>query len=774
MEEGAQRLNVLGLGIDPFFWRRVTEQLEKEFFHHGIELAFFHMGYKWSGFKEKGLELMHEVNPDIVFTSLSLFKHLEDLDHFFQMYEPDDIVDPPILILMDKKPHRFLSQYIKIYSHHGFPFINGLDLSIDDIRLFSRSTPMETRADEIKPSPVIESKHEDKPFLDSQESVQFFLWKEMKSITWNGATYKPREFQKLQEERLDRSQLVQHFRGILFERGTFYLSPGFLLRDLVQLKTDRTPIEHIITFEQFREEGKDYHALLFKLIELSKKRCSIRFNEHILADREFIKATIPILVSSEVPVIAEAFNSILQQEGYSRVVRDESHAELVDTLLLHLSFQEQEDRNDHFYAIRLEERIRQIPGFEELSGQSFGVTAEKMEDLDVIRIQKQRKQTLNQLEKLKSQIKVLSSSKMLDDQKRYMDMMAENKLQVLKNLLEIAEVWNEQTCAFAVASTENVLIIFDDKAQAARINQELKNNDRKLFLDVVKELDSLETIVSLNTDHLEAFLHDGVVICSVSAKALLVKKFQQYQQELSDREYPPLADAISSLEAELGTYESKLKKISYLEVWSELRSVYREYEDRIFEEAATSYRILQGKRFSKNRHGTIGVISSDMKSCLRIKDAMLKAFPEYQNSEFALNYLKLELKTSQENPASSVTPEPEDQNGAESEQADLSEENALILSHYFRSLAGEVEGKHYDLLVLEGDLEIMGTFIRLLWEANEDYKLLPLILVASGFYSVETMRSLAFNGVKVFFQNQGHPDSPDVLADALKTVMTII
>jgi len=768
-----QIINILGLGLDQFFWKKFCFSLEDMFAKDQIDVKFDHIKFKWSRFKENSLNKLADIRPDFIFTTLDIFKNFVDFESFFQTYLSKDLIDYPYLFLIERKPHKVINSYIKTYPYQEIEFRRLNRIQIKSADWFAEDQV--TLLTEIAPTPHITFSAQE-CCLNKEDQVCFAPWSAVESISWNGLDLKPKSLCERIGQETGSKIRFKDYKGCLSYKGKFYLSPGLYFRDIIRLETDNIPIDHVIGYRQVKQKGIDYKTVLFKIKELARSRCSLYLNDNLYQSASIIKANTPITVTSDYPPLHEAFKRILLKNGFSSTITADQLADSADRFLIGIrSDNDQEtpfsftvNLKDNDLDIRTINRISEVdPDFLVLEEESF----------DLLRINKQNSQTQAQLQKLEDQLKALSNSKALDDQQRYMDMIAGNKMDILKNLVEISETWNEQDCDVAVARNENVLIVFDSVKQAETIDQQLGDTNNKTFLNITKQVNSLESLVKLDIECLEIFLHDGIIICSVTTKALLQRKFKEFEDELSLKQYPPLGEAIDNLRNQISNCEKRLKNLSFLAFYAELNKVYERVADDLFASVQAYYRDLEFKRYSSDKIKKICMISEDEKSCNRIQRALESTFMDTDKVEFCRIHKTPKF-------AYSLPIEINENEEVEDNKTDLDFEekdvlsklagyNARQLSQYFQSIWNEIGFQDFNLFVINGDSEIVRILISHLKQEKSKYKETPIIQLASGKFNIQQMIELTKDGVKVLYQDQYRKENQETLTKMLKSTFAV-
>ncbi|MCG8333841.1 MAG: hypothetical protein MJE63_04950 [Proteobacteria bacterium] len=717
--------------------------------------------YKWSKFKDKSLENLEDFNPDFIFTSSELFKGIEEMESFFQSYQPMNIVGYPGLILVEHKPERFIRQYFRAHPYSDIQFRQFPRLKITDPDLiFFDSSEIAPR--EIYPLPEIHFKEEKEIFLDREKLIGFSPWKDIATLYWKEKHYTPYQFCQLFDQTYENDSSTKHSKGILFDCGRMYISPGFFLRDIANLETLSLPIVHIISYQQVKKHYLDLDSLCFKLLETAKHRCSLKFNENYLQDEVAIKSHVPVTISSDSALTCTVINQLMQADGYARTVTADQADDSANRFLVSLNMEPVENTPFTFSII-----LDKLP-IENATSDETGVieplTQLELEDIaDPVMLQKRSNQVTKRLQKLKDQMKVLASSKAESDKNRYIDMLSRNKMEFINNLLEISETWDEQNCDVAVARQENVLVLYDDEKQALAIEEQLQRNERKTFLNAAQQFFDFESLVDLNIGPLEPFLHDGVVICCMTTKAILLRKFQQFEKELAQRKYPPLDKAISNLESEISKCEERAGRMKILDYSSYLRELYLENKEALFSAVKNYFKEVEKTRYLIKNQGAVYIIGDEEDNCDKIASAVKMAYGDSKNivvrkvpTELNLFYGDLADQT---------------ETDEESFRSDLIDMNVNELSRFYRDIALSIGLRDVEIFFLAGDPQLNQLLIEFLRQKGSKYINTPIVLLASGVFNYQLMNGLSREGVKVLYQDQLLRDNPEALAKTFKTIV---
>lgn len=764
-----QTVKVLGLGLDRFLWNRLTTQLRASLQENDINLDPMLFPYQWKNFKEQSIKQMIAFQPDFIFTSVGLFKNLEDLEAFFQAYQAPEQQMMPSIYLLEKKPELFIKNYLRIHPFEELEFRQFPKLKVKDWKFFNFDNP-DLPPFEIKPAPSLSVVKPQDLYLDKNKTVGFTTWKELLSVQWNGKQYGPREFRSLFEQQIDKTEHFKHYKGILLQGDKAYFSPGLNYRDIVRFKTDSSPIDHLINHKWINRHHTDFQSLILKFGEQSKNRCSIQFGDLISTNPEMVKSNTPIAVTANHSLLCKLFVQILKAEGFLLATSADQSQDIANQFLISLTTSP-EAATPNSYAVDIGEMDIGLH-FSDISQDLENDLSTLIDELqDHNKLKKQKKQHQSQVEKLQARRKALTNAKAKDDQKRYMDMVSKTKLDIFKNLIEISELWEEHNCDVAVVSDEPTLVIYDDDHQIQSISQQMGEKTDWETFDASSEATTLDSLLTFNTECLEFFLHDGIVICSLTARTQLLRRFQEFEKELANREYPPLADAIQNLDQDIAACLARLDRVTLLEYCAQLKLHYDRDSDDLLQSVRTFYRHRESRRYTSESIHKVCILSKDQQSCEQIKQALKL---NSVDKELLIDQIEMDFSI---DPALPISLEEETQ--IEEDQATqqaayiekLVHYNAQRLSQAFRSVFQKLKLKDYDMFLLEGDLELLSTLTDILKQKNSKYRSTATILLATGKYNIEKMKELSLSGVKVLFYDRYRSENTELLSSTLKTVL---
>lgn len=761
-----QQLRLLALGLDSVIWQNLTRQITKVFSENEINLEFDHLSFKWSKFKDVSLEKLKTFEPDYIFTSVEFYKNFKELEATFQLHQLSHLIDEPSLILIEKEPLRFIKQYCESHPFPEIQFRQYPKLRIEDADLFIEGLENSTIM-EIQPLPELFFKKMKDIFLEKDKLVGFASWQDLSELGWKENKYSPKEFIELFKQTYQSDRRLDKSKGILFDCGRAFFFSGFLIEDITRIETDFFPIEHLISYQQVKTRGVKFESLLFKMLETAKFRCSLKFNETYFENVETIKAQVPIIISSDNRIISKIFQQLMIEDEYLRTSTLEATSDAVNRFLISINTESVED-TPFTYSFILDkeknwiETIENIEGFKPLS-------TNELEDLsDPVLINRSRSHIEKRLKKLGDQMKVLASSKAETDKKRYMDLISRNKMETIINLLEIAEIWDENTCDVSVARQEDVLILYDDSSQVEQIDLQLENNNRKTYLDITKQIVNLESLVNFNVGPLEQYLHDGVIICCLTTKAVLMRRFQQFEKEIADKKYPPLNEAIENLKAEQEKCLNKLSRAKILEFAAELKQLYLERADELYSAILNYSKSAEKTKYDLQHRKNVCVIGDDEQECGRIQKAV-ESFAGSTELNFKVIHHELDflgISGIDEGPAESGL----GNHGIEG----FTNSYATQLSGFYRNVANSIGLKDIDIFFITGHPQIYQILVEFLRQEGSKYINTPIVMLAAGDFNYKIMLDLSLNAVKVLYQDQIRRSSSEALSKTFKHLLTAV
>jgi len=767
------KLKILGVGINRLLWWKLTRVLRKFIGFKSLEIGFAHISEKNIKGRSSYYDEFLKSAPDVVFTSLSIFKDLSDFESFLESCSRIDTKLPTNVLLIESQVKDFLKTYLSTHPLAVFNFNDHSGLSLADSVYIANSEGHQALPARISPSPTIKHSAGSDIFLDDNQKISFYLLEEVESLDWEGATYEVEDFLTLQTEFLSAHDWITNVTGFLLKNGETYLSDGFRIRDLVNMETASLPIDHLLSTAQITNRTKDFYALIFKFRELVRSRINYNAISQVSSDSGNIKANIPVSVCSEHTTVNRIFNLILESDGYGQVTTIEDQVDQNNRFLLNPSTKP--EKNSPLYLnLMLEPKIFAIQGFSKITTEIYSSPKPIKEWAEISEIQAERSRMAKQMQKLDDQIRSLSGSKMMADQEKYINILASRKQEILKTLLEISYIWDEAIEVPPVSGNEELLIFYDDQLQATTLNNLLSGRGKKLYVDVLQQIGDIKKLIALNTDYLESFLHKGIVICCASSKAILTRKLHQFRNELAQYESPDLSDAIKKLNSEKDRCQKRLLGLAFEEAYFELKKFYGKFSTQIFEAAKIAHFELEKRLLQSGHLRRISICSLNKERCEQIEFALNKCLSELDGRQF--NYVMGHpgLKTTLEN-EETITRQISGVTIAEQRQIlrdKLVKANAKKVNDYFQNLLSQIEEYASDLLVVEQDIMLLSLFIPLLRQENNVHQHTPIIGIFSGEIDVEKLDKLARLGVKLMYRNQFRLENKDYLVDPLQMILS--
>ncbi len=768
------KLNIIGLGVKRIFWDRLCRLLQSFLSPDGIEMAFGYYNRKGLVGYKKYLEKLGQGEPDIIVTSVDYFENLDSLEQLIKENSAFAKGGLPRVIFLERDLNRFLSQLLKNQPSVRFNFKQYGELEIHHPEACGFSEK-EQLFIEVNPAPELKLSAQRGPILSSEEGVYFYCLESIEKVSWQNKSYSIDDFLKEQLTHISTGRNPKHVKGILKAGDKVYITSGFRLNELNSITFNYLHIEHLISYSQIKKRSENFDVFLMKFRELVKSRCCQIFGERMREDASAIKSFTPITVSSDFPVVSDIFQQILVADGYQQVITTEQIVDQSEQLQLNLSDSSDSHNSSVFSRdLPLETKIFDIPGFPKVTRKISSQPPDLEETISTEDFRQDKTQLLKKLKKLGDQLKNLSGSKILADQEKYMNMLASRKLEIMTVLLEMATIWDEKDEKQKRTYEESVLIFHDDELQASTINNKLEGDGKRLFVDVTKKFSNLKTFVTLNTDILEPFLHEGFIFCYAASKPTSVKRLLQFQDELSEKKYPDLVKGIENLKVEKSKLQNKLIKLAYAEAWFILKESYQEQADLVFNAAMNAYQATKQRRFSQDIIRSLCIFSSDTKHCHQVKNALAHSFLHLNKSRFDQVLLPLNLSTTvSDDEISGIKELSKNENIEEALiQEALTQHNIKNLSSYFKRALKELSFITTDLLVIVQNLDLITILVRGLRQSNKNALHTPILAVFSGPLNIEKMVELEKQGVILVYHDPLFSEKEDNLAHQLRTVFS--
>ncbi len=768
------KLHIIGLGVKRILWARLSKLLSELLRTDGIEAEFGYYHRKGLNGYKKYLEKSGKGDADIIITSFGFFDDLHVLEQLINENSAFSKGGPPRVFFLEKDISRFLTDLLKNRPSVRFNMGQFGELQIQDPGFFLMPGEEQLLL-EIDPLPEIISSSTDERILTGETNTVFYPLGAVTEVIWQEQHYTAADFVDKQFQRFSTKRSRKNARLIVKENEKVYISSGLPLTELNAITFNYMQIEHVLSFDQLKGRTSDFDLFLIKFRELAKSRYCRVFGEQKREDVSVIKSSTPITVCSDYPVVNDIFSHVLIADGYQGVLTTEQTIDQSNRLLLSLTDSYDEPEVSSLSrSLMLEKEIFNIAGFPKVTRKMSASPPDinSVDGIDAIRTE--RAQLIKKLKKLEDQIKNLSGSKILADQEKYMNMLAGRKLEILTVLLEMAAIWDENDEKQKRTYEENVLILHDDSIQASTINNQLEGDGKRLFVDVMKKFSTLKAFVTLNTDILEPFLHEGFIFCYAASKSISVRKLKQFQNELSDKKYPEIAKGIENLKAERARLQKRLMELAYLEAFQMLKTSYQDQADRVFLSAKNAQQYLQNRRFSQDAIRSICLFSSDADQCLQVRNALAQSFKGLKKSHFDTVLLPLNLSTKLSTDESAGLEELSSNETTKDAlvQEAVIQNNVRALHVYLKKAIKEFSVVSTDLLVLVHDLDIITMLVRDLRQAGKKFSKVPILAVFSGSLKTEKMVELADNGVILAYNDRLFNTRCDDLLDQLRALFS--
>jgi len=761
------KLNIIGLGVGRILWTRLSRLFAELLAPEHIEARFGYYNNASPAGYRRYLDKRAQGDPDIIVTTFGLYSDLQILEQVASQNSAFSTAGPPRIFFLEKNIRRFLGDLLANQPSVRFDFRRFGELHVQDLDLFALPGEKTVRL-EVVPAPEIMSYSEERALFIGGRNAAFCRLSAIREISWLDRSYTVPDFVEAVFSRHAPDGNRQPVKLLQKEDDSIFLTNGISLDELNAISFNYLQIDHVIAIDQLRKGTATLERFLAKAREIAKARCCRVFSANRMADEPRIKSLVPIVVGSDYPVINDVFRHVLTADGYQRVESADPLAETDGRLLLHLAeTAEAPLENPLQQNLLLEREIFNIAGFPKVTRKRSARPPDLTGYESVETIRTERMQVVRKLKKLEDQIKNLSGSRILADQERYMNMLAGRKLEIITVLLEMAEVWTESDEAPKRTYEENVLVFHDDPLQAATINNRLEGDGKRLFVDVTRKFGTLRDFVTLNTDMLEPFLHEGFIFCYAGAKAFSERKMQAFQEELADKTYPEIAKGIENLKTERSKLQKTLLDLAYLEAYQLLSSSYREQAALVYDAAKKALRYLEKRRFSTTSLKRICFFAAAEEHCHPVQRAVSGLLGGgLKSSGFDRILLPLQLATEV---SAADADGLEEMAGSETANAALVREaviqnNLRLLSSYLKKAVREFQAVSADLLVLIHDLDLIAMLVRMMRSSGGPLERLPLLAIFYGPLKMDRIAELIDQNVlPVYYDSLFCPRDNDLL-----------
>lgn len=724
------RINILGLGLSRSVWRKLNQVILKRLSRDGFELEFHLLTS--TKLDELAIALDSEnINPDIIFLSLSGLKDNASVDQLFQKL-PERFQSNNVFIL-EKDVKKTVLSHIITSPSVNFQFFEYGDLVIRDPEiLLTKENEVPVKIP-ITPIPKVEEYEDKNPYLDHSREVSFFYLDRINRLTWKGIDTSAEKLVSDICRQLNESKPAD-LKGILVYNQNALLINGLHIVQIQGVQIGEFYIDQMLSFRDIAEKSVNFELMIRRINEKMKEKSCSRLREANLLGHSYVKRNTPLVIQSEFPVVGLIFKQLLLADKYAFVRLAEESNDIGEQFILRIG------ESDNFldtpdYSLNINPAVFDIPGFPQVRPDLAARPIEGQKITAIQHLRKERSQVIRKIESLEGQLKNLSSSKVLADQEKYMNLLASRKLEIISVLLELASIWDETNQEEVNTYEEDVLVLHEDKTEANYLNSRLVGEGKRLFLDISENLSDLRTFVSLNTDLYEPFLHEGIIICSPSGKRLLISRLEEIQTSLEDKKYPDVISGLNKLKAKKRSCQNRLIELAYEEAVGELRDTLKSENQSILETAANRLKKIDQERFAIDKLREICFLASTEQLATVIKNSFMELYSLGGGIRLHTIAERLSIDT-------------------ETRHNEDGTEDVTAVSHFADFMlksSRQLKELSVDLLVIEHNFYVVNSFVKTFRQASSPFRFTPIIAFFSGEFDQKSLETMINMGVRPFY-----------------------
>ena len=759
------KIRILFLGLKKSYWKRAKPFIEQALVSQAIKFDYLVQTHKWENPDDKEAMICEKYQPDFIFTSIEAFSNIHEFKRYFGRCKRKNGTYRPTIFLIEKELQTNLKKLWDHSSENCCALAGFGQISLPGV---------DALLEEVKPTDVVPIRPQPKLFFNPyphSDSVsahhsqnRFIPFSLINKIIWKDQEYNPSDFVKKQDPVGQSNQFI----GIWNENDLFSLVTGFPLQNIISLRLGEMEIDHIITWKQLVAKGLACQAMAFKLQQKSLETISLDCNRNIVFIPEQVKNNVQIKIYSELELTSRYLKQILIERGYQKVDLIKQPQINPAYLLLNVSDRAWEDSCTTLH-LPLEKTIKTLSGLPEWKDLPLLNWPEKEKAAN---IEKRYLGSLSKLKKLDRQLQIISNTKAMNEEKKGDDQLLFDQVKLLKQLLEMAEIWEDKGTILKRTHGKSAFVFYDSKLQLSPIMLQLKMVEKRYHFNV-KKIKNLENLLQLDVNIISPFLDEGVLICCLSSKKLLSSQLHKFEKLLEERRYSSLSDEEKKLYQDRQEEQKNINQLISWKIWQMVKFGFQDKSSLIYQTARKIIQREVDNSYSKNRIKTICLASENS---LEVKNLLektiLEIFPKNRGSKIydvAIN-LNLMLGTTK-NVHKSNTAEQNDLKSSrnESEQV-LLEHNIHVIKTFQRNLLKLIH-KETDLLLWIGDISLLYQLITYIKQESKKFLLMPIIGIVKGGFSPETYHKIVESGARLLYWNQFNKYNPEYISQQLELIL---
>ncbi|MCP4296500.1 MAG: hypothetical protein GY786_12930 [Proteobacteria bacterium] len=764
-------IRILALGVKGNWWNKIQPYIDQALSGSWIKYKTRYLGNQWKRINDDALDVCCDYQPDFIFTSIAAFGSGEKLKNFFHDYKKATLLPLPEIFLVEKQLQGDLKQLWNDSFSNSCSIAGFSQISLPGIRTLLEEITAEDVIP-IDPDPKLIFPLESLSLFENSSQNQFISFSEVEKIDWKGREYDPYSFARMQINLLKLDPDEKRYIGIWVENRSFSMISGFPLQNVISIEIKDLTIAHVITWGQLRKKDLACESMAFKLQQRSLQLLARSCDNEVLFDEAQVKKCVPVRIYSEFELTRRYLKKILHKAGYFNVITTKELKTETGKLLLNIA-NENLENPENALQFPVEEKIKEIQGFTEQLEELNHFPVPKEEEVQSVDIKKQWSRGLFHLKKIDQDLQIIASTKIMDEQDKKSDENLYERLRLLKQLLDNAEVWeNEQTILKRIHG-ESAFIFYDDRMQLTSIMPQLRRVEKRFHFNIGK-VQELESLLQLDEQIMKPFLEEGILICCASSKKLLSGKLNEFERVLQKNRYNTYNDEEKKLHDNRQKVQRIISKLMSMEIWKSIMHELQINSSTIYQE---SLKIIQQDlttSYAKSSISTICISSQSSVSVGNLINAILNIFPENEIPEIHEIPINLELMI--ETTTLSDTTETDQEVVLEDDKTRKEKEllnyNLRIIENFQRDLLKTIVSKETDLLLWVGDIGLLYQFVSHIKQEMGGFLSIPVIGIVEKEYDPQKYQQAVESGIKLLYWDQFNKHNPEYLSGQMDLLLS--
>lgn len=731
-------VKILCLGGPKFFWNTIKLQLLDDLSLVGIDTTFFTNTIESISTSDKLQKTIALIAPDIIILNgrdFSTQNHFENLRKAL-LHSAQNI---PVFFITPKLKQTLSNLFTNFSPISCFTTATGLILDTP-FKLINFKSEKQTNISVISPAPEINFQPKGASDLNFPTLISP---KQSLTVQWKGESYTWKSFLK-SVNASEKAEFKADKTHVFINNGHMFLLESISITEIDKLLCNEVLIAHVISQKDFNQKDSSYQFFLRKLVQFANytilKKTFLSFDV-----KSTFSSNISVNISSRYLVLTEIFTSLLKKEGFKKITTTNDLSAPPDEIKL--SFKAGYQKDD----IQIYCSSSEFPLNQKLL-RHFSNNFKKYSNLLQAPFHSQQvQQQFTRLNKKYVNLKKIYKQKLeteaLDEKDQYLYFIASRKIDIIQNLVDKAYILDPNALKDFDFQINTALIFYDQRKHATFLNEKLKRvKDKKIFLNIAENLVSFKDLIAFETDFLEPFLSQGIVICAKSCKVLLDHSLKKLRYFLERNKKKNLSVTLRKLQHETSQCKNRLQECLFLKTYIELEKCFFLSRQNRFDTMEKLWKKGVSVRVEPTGIKKIAIFSNQHDSISHIQKSINRIFPA---SDILIKEIKYDLidQHSGEDVIrfQSLYSDLEKRNQAM--EKDLSLQNANNLSIFFNRIILNINNFEPELVIFHINNELMTSLIKILKNTpaiNE----IPIIAYIKPDFSTEAFKILLKYGVQ--------------------------